>query len=204
MKQLLLAVLIIVVLGCRGKEEEKTPAIDLGQPQRIGNIILPLKVGTSWIYHVYAMDTSTQKMRVFLIDTMRVLRDTVIENTRWHEIDGLQGGHGYAVNWSDGLWFVRPGDQPFLFAKYPAEAGDEYKSVISGVEVTTKVVASDQKVTSPAGEFFCYKYAQSVGPDKVTTNYYFAPGVGLIRTEIMDRSGVSPAAFSILVEVKGR
>ena len=70
------------------------------------------------------------------------------------------------------------------------------------IKAITTVAAIGLEVNCPAGTFFCHKYMQTVGPRKVTTNYYIAPGVGLIKMEILDRTGAYAIAENLLTEIK--
>jgi hypothetical protein len=214
MKQLIILFVAVLAMGCgKGKEEaardadttrpaeQGTTTTPAGGPAGVGDIIMPLQAGNQWVFQIIALDTTVNALRPFKVDTFSVIRDTFVGNTYWYEIDGLGPDRGFAVNWKDGLWFVRPPDEPFLLAKYPAVLGDEYVSFIGGIKATTKVVALDAKITVPAGTYFCYKYQQSVAPEPMITNYYFAPGVGLVKMEIMDKSGKSPMAENQLMKI---
>jgi hypothetical protein len=150
---------------------------------------------------MHALDTATNTMRIFKIDTFKVLGDSVMGGVKWFEIDGLGPDRGFMTNTGDGLYFGRYGAEPFLFAKYPAQLGDTFTIAMGPVEAVNKVVGVDLETVVPAGTFFCYKYQQKVGARQFTTNFYFAPGVGLIKMEILDASGTEAIAYSVLKEI---
>lgn len=204
MKKIVYALLMLFLAGCGGDKSEPDKDTTEGIIEtRVGTgKIIPLAAGHKWIYEVRALDTTVNALRAFRVDTFYVVRDTVINNGRWFEIDGLGRDRGLGTNLPNGFWYARPGENPFLFAKYPAAVGDTFTSTIGQVEAKTTVAATDQKISTAAGEFFCYKYVQKVGPQELTTNYYFAPGVGLIKMEIMDKPGKSVLAENRLIEIK--
>jgi hypothetical protein len=199
---LLAGLVILTLLGCSSKKEaEEEPSIDISPGQRVGNIIMPLEIGNMWVYNVYGIDTAQKQLRPILVDTLSVISDTVINSERWFYMAGLQGTEGWVQNRKDGFWFALPGAQPFLFAAYPAQPGDTFTSLIGKSTAHTTVAGTGVEVKSPAGTDYCYKYVQKVAPVNATTNYYFAPGVGLVKMEIMDRSGQQPMAMDLLNEV---
>lgn len=206
MKRLLFIVLIALTAGCskdsdKSKDDVEVPPIEYRQGKAK---IMPLAAGATWVYQIEALDTTQNILRPIKVDSFMILRDTLIQNVRWYEFDGLGPDRGFAINWDDGLWMVRPPDSPFIFVKYPAVIGDTFTSVIGKVETKNRVVATDLEVTVPAGVFHCYKYEQKVGPIPMTTNFYFAPGAGLIKMEIMDRNGARPMGQAYLVAMKAR
>lgn len=194
---LLTGMMVLMLLGCSSKKESDQPAIDIGA-KRIGNIIMPLELGNWWSYNVYGLDTAQNTLRQMLLDTLMVISDTTVNQERWFHIGGLQGTEGWVINREDGFWFAPPGQKPFLFAKYPADVGDTFSSVIGNANAHTTVAGIGVEVKSPAGTYYCYKYSQKVEPSNAVTNYYFAPGVGLVKMEIMDRSGRQPMAMDQL------
>ncbi len=198
----LAAIVILTLLGCSSKKEsEEEPSIDITPGQRVGNIIMPLEIGNMWVYNIYGLDTANNQLRVIKVDTLSVVSDSIINRDRWYYIGGLQRTEGWVQNRKDGFWFALPGTQPFLFAKYPAQAGDTFTSLIGSSTARTTVAGTGVEVKSPAGTYYCYKYVQKVAPMDVITNYYFAPGVGLVKMEIMDRSGQQPMAMDMLTEL---
>ncbi len=203
MKRLLGSILVLVLFcGCGGKEESEEPAFDYDATgKRIGNIIMPLEVGNMWEYQIFALDTAVNDLRMIKVDTFAVVEDTAVNAERWFHIGGLQGTEGWVTNRRDGFWFARLNEDPFLFAKFPAEVGDRYTSTIGTVEAEITVTDVGAEVTVPAGTFRCYRYVQKAGPMGVTTIFYFAPGAGLVKVSLMDRTGQRPIGENRLSNV---
>jgi hypothetical protein len=195
---LLTGIVILTLLGCSSKKESEEPSIDISPGQRVGNIIMPLEIGNMWVYNIYGLDTASNQLREILVDTLAVVHDTIINRERWFYIGGLQRTKGWVSNRKDGFWFALPGGLPFLFAKYPAQPGDTFSSLIGSTMTHTTLEGTGEEVKSPAGTYYCYKYVQKVVPSDIITNYYFAPGVGMVKMEIMDRSGQRPIAEDLL------
>jgi len=201
MKKLILTFLILGLIGCGEKSE--TDTTEATTQTRVGKAeILPLEIGTSWIYEVSALDTTVNDLRVIKTDTFSIIRDTVISGSRWFEVNGLGGEMAYATNWKEGLYYARPGGEPFLWIKYPAEVGDTFTSMIGEIEANTVMAGTGLEMKVPAGDFFCHKYIQKVGPMEMTTNYYLAPGVGLVKLEIRNRTGTSSLFEYELIKIE--
>jgi hypothetical protein len=194
MKQIFAVMIaLLLICGCGDEKESEVPAFDYDATgKRIGNIIVPLQVGNVWEYQVYALDTAVNDLRMIKIDTLTVYKDTSVNAERWYKMGGLQGTEGWVTNRKDGFWFARLNQQPFLFAKYPVKVGDRYTSLIGNVEAEITVAEIGAEVAVPAGTFRCHKYVQKVGPMEATTIFYFAPGVGLVKMSLMDRTGKRP------------
>jgi len=204
MKKYWIVLLAAIILGCGGGDE---PADNDGEqsviPQREGRSkMIPFEVGARWIFETSGFDTTAQALKVFRVDTFSVVSDTMIDKARWYQIDGLGGEIAYATNWNDGLYYARSGEKPFLFAKNPAQVGDTFTSMIGEVEAHTRVAAIGEEVRVPAGTFYCHKYVQTVGPRKVVTNYYFAPGLGLVKMEVLNRAGTLPIYKNELIKIE--
>jgi len=204
MKRIVLSLIVITLIGCGGNKDESDSDTSKSVIEtRVGMTkILPLEVGTKWIYQVSGFDTTVNQLRPFKVDTFNVAGDTTINHVVWYEIYGLGGDHALATNLGDGLYYAHFGYQPFLFVKYPINVGDTFSSNIGQIHAITQLVADDIELHVPAGDFYCYKYAQAAGPQKVMTNYYFAPGVGLIKMEILDRTGKYPMAENKLIAIE--
>jgi hypothetical protein len=199
MKHIWLTILILLMLGCGKSEQEQSRPV-AKMPAAVGGI-LPLKIGNNWIYELYGMDTTSNRMRVFKIDTFSVIGDTLINDSLWYVLDGLGEDSTMARNIENGLWFLRKGRPPFLFAKYPAVLGDKYNTVSEAVELSTEVISTGARINVPAGPFTCFKYQQIVDPPHAINNFYFAPGVGLIKMDILDQAGEKPLVFAALREI---
>ncbi len=204
MKKFILSILVLALFGCGEKKDES----DAGSNENLlenregMTLIFPLDLSTEWIYEVGALDTSTSSMRLIKVDTFSLVGDTTIDGVKWFKAKGLGLDDYYAVNWNDGLYYARTGGKPFLFAKYPADVGDTFTSQIGRVEAKTTVAAIGLEIKVPAGTFFCHQYSQTIGEQGMTTNYYLAPGVGLIKMDVLDRVGASPIIENRLIQIK--
>lgn len=205
MKYWVLALAAFLLIGCSEKEksddEFATPDF-LAQKREGKTKLIPFDINIEWVYEMHALDTSTHSMRIFKIDTFKVISDTMIGGTSWYEIDGLGQDKGFMSNQNEGLYFAQYGSEPFLWAKYPAELGDTFTVTMGTFEARNQLTAVDLETIVPAGIFYCHKYQQKIGPKGITTNFYFAPGVGLIKMEILNVSGTEPVAYSALKEIR--
>ena len=82
-------------------------------------------------------------------------------------------------------------DNPALYLKYPAKPEDLFQSF----DTIAKVVATDRVIKTPAGEFKCYVYGFLTDPteslpSKSYTLEYWCPGVGFIKLEEYEISGL--------------
>jgi hypothetical protein len=94
--------------------------------------------------------------------------------------------HGQVVG-HEGQWLAGEGDnQPGVYMPAEPKVGDEFaQEQAPGVaEDQSKVVATDQTVTVPAGTFSgCLKTEDFSPLDGATEHKYYCPGVGLVREE---------------------
>lgn len=77
------------------------------------------------------------------------------------------------------------------YYRYPVEAGQTYR-IVEGEPMMMLVMSIDEMVQTPAGEFKCiiYKEIDPSEPGFVFTSYV-APGVGVVKTEILDGGELS-------------
>ena len=99
-------------------------------------------------------------------------------------VDGYEGGK---VVGHEGQWLAGEGDnQPGIYMPAEPRVGEEFaQEMAPGIaEDRFKVVALDQAVTTPAGDFSgCLKTEDFSPLDNVTEYKYYCPGVGLVREE---------------------
>ena len=184
MRKILLISLIVLLAGCSKKEADKQNPATVAEQT---NVILPLKTGNLWVYQVFALDTTNDRHILLKVDTLEVLKDTVIGGETWWDTRQLGHMRGWMINRNDGLWMHMKGDtNAFLWAKYPGLVESEYGGVIMGVPSTSKVMSNSIDVEVQAGKFDCIAYGQYIGERHILTRYYFAPNKGLIKMEIPD------------------
>ena len=99
-------------------------------------------------------------------------------------VDGYEGGK---VVGHEGQWLAGEGDsQPGVYMPAEPKVGEEFaQEMAPGIaEDRSKVIAVDQTVTTPAGDFSgCLKTEDFSPLDNVTESKYYCPSVGLVREE---------------------
>ena len=102
-------------------------------------------------------------------------------------VDVYEGGQ---VVGHEGQWLAGEGDnQPGVYMPASPKVGDEFaQEMAPGVaEDRSKVVAVDQAVTTPAGDFSgCLKTEDFSPLDQATEFKFYCPDVGLVREEPPD------------------
>jgi hypothetical protein len=91
-------------------------------------------------------------------------------------------GYGeWLSNQEDGLWHGIP-NYSWLRLPYPSHAGVKAR----GISDEWWVVSTNDSITTPAGKFICYHYKMKYLDEwngGITNDYYYSPGVGLVRLE---------------------
>jgi hypothetical protein len=143
--------------------------------------ILPLALGNTWLYRDAAL-WPDGSLKGFSYDYHRqVTFDTIIRGIRWsvwgdtlHCNDCSTGE--WVSNQSSGLWTGWPTENlTYLRLPFPAPVGTQ---AVSKYEEWT-VISQSITITVPAGTFQCYQYRQ--GAAGGGHDYFFAPGVGMVR-----------------------
>jgi len=142
-------------------------------PPDPSNSIFPLRVGNRWTVQTTNYDT-TGAVVYTQEDSIRILRDTTIQNERWYV------GYGILTNRVDGLYDYQPGSSSpaSLKFKYPVSAPFSY--LYRGV--TAKVLSTTDTVSVQAGTFICHLYRTGIDSVSYFDDYY-STGVGLIKRE---------------------
>jgi len=209
MKYFALLVAGMLLTGCGAKKDNPSPAVATTPPtQAVESIdsalagvdLTPFKIGNRWIYEISIMDTTTGRLVPDLLDTFTVSRDTTINGELWHMIDGMGPKGSLAINREGGQWIIAPDGKPYLIAKFPAAAGDEFSGM--GGQVINRLEKTGVEITVPGGTFYCYQYSQIFGPQRRLTYNYFAPGVGLVKMEIMGADRNTPVMVSRLMKAE--
>jgi hypothetical protein len=164
----LISLALLPLLACEENDTTTgTPPIDQS------TTIFPLTVGNKWIIDVTNYD-SVGAMVYSRRDSIRILRDTTIQQETWYI------GYGILTNRTDGLYDYQAGTTSAISQRfrYPAAAGTSYP--YRGV--TVKILSIAETITVPAGTFVCYRYR--TGIDSVAySDEYLARGVGLVKSE---------------------
>ena len=139
--------------------------------------VVPLTVGNKWIVRMTDHTSNSA-----FTDSIVVIKDTSIYNEQWFSMPSFSlfgRDTNYYTNRSDGLYKLI-NDTARLFLKNPTGAGQSYFLIQTHV----KVVSTQDTLVVPAGQFICYHYDLG-GFDQ----YWYAPGVGVIRQEQYNYSG---------------
>jgi hypothetical protein len=182
----LLALALLSVLWISAcSKTDSNPA----SPNNSGSL-LPLALGNQWIMQTYTYDFASGGMKASSIDTVKFIKDTLIQNEKWY----TSGDGAYTTNRTTGVWQYNAADGMRLYFKYPAQVNDSYMIIngdgVKGYDtMTVKVLSLDQSVTVQAGTFSCITYQWSVPANKGTITYQFAPGKGLV---LMQSEGPNP------------
>ncbi len=190
----IISVLIVLALSLPGaaqqpaqkaKTKEKTPAY------------YPLKVGTKWHYSVDSgngqkVNVVIQIAKIETIDGKGLARLESVVNgeVKATEHVGVETGGIFRYRFN-GVEFT----PPLCLLKYPVKDGDtwETETKIGAQQITVSgKEASQRNLEVPAGKFdtISSKIENTVGGNKISTTYWFAPEVGIVRqlVNMPDRS----------------
>ena len=159
--------------------------------------LLPLRLGNRWAYRKTVHFAGSDLPEV--TDTFSMVRGVFLCNDeRWfqYEEDGVcfwinnrKGGQyegEVGLDEESGALIV---DRDYLVFRWPAKPGNQwqYHVDLAGEEGPTQVTckSADEPVEAPAGKFRCVVYEMS--DDYVNSRFWFAPGVGLVRAEWIDK-----------------
>jgi uncharacterized protein (TIGR03067 family) len=147
----------------------------------------PLKKGNKWTYTFDAAGIEKSlELRVAKMETIDgivmgrlegSIDDQPIPLTE-HLGETEKGIFRYRMNGQD----VEP---PLQLLRYPVKAGDKWsgKATVGKETLSYQAVAVEDTVEVPAGKYKAIKMTLKVvsGQEKVTTTYWFAPTVGMVR-----------------------
>lgn len=164
--------------------------------------LLPLQVGTFWVYNVETYDTSNDEIMSQWQDSLIVVATVPMADSLWYLVYDYSGSDSSYAEYFLGLFegacyrasiedeslldselFLPPTDR--LFKNYETSEGKVYLNAINTAYST------------PLGEFETYEFVLvKSGADE--TRIYVAPGTGIVAVEdILD--GI-PCYRSVLVE----
>ena len=183
MRKLVVICIVLLAVSCGTKdplEPVKTP------------VILPLAEGNIWTYSYIVYD-SLGFITQNTVLTREITRKVAVGDETWSELTSVDGGNPpavkFVVNRSEGLWQAdsEAGD-PYFGIKYPGKVNDLYTGTSSllGGNLTVTIAGIGENVTTPAGEYSCYRYTWSFLLFGVLLEgtEYWAPNVGLMRMEV--------------------
>ena len=183
MRKLLIIFIVLLAISCGTKDplEPVKPAV-----------ILPLAQGNVWTYS-YVIYDSLGFITQSSILTREVTRQVAVGDETRSELTSVIEGQAptikYVVNRSDGLWQAdSEAGEPYFGIKYPGKVNDLYTGTSSllGGNLTVTIAGVGENVTTPAGEYSCYRYTWSFLLFGVLLEgtEYWAPNVGLMRMEV--------------------
>jgi hypothetical protein len=147
------------------------------------SLIVPLEIGTQWVYRNTVFDATEDTLISETVDTLRVLRDTVIEDQIWAIMSWSKQAW---ANLPSGHWiwyqYEYPPAQPYFMAKFPASAGDEFVSDFAGDISNVTVSDTAFRVSVPWGTVETYHYIFRNMAGETESEHYFAPGVGRVKS----------------------
>lgn len=148
-----------------------------------------MKVGNSWLYRVTESNGTVRRVLRTISETKRVEGEVVYHYTVIDPDDQYDFG-GYDQLYREGAVYFAFEHAPIFQKILPAapKMGESWESKGLKYKDTYKIVSLDKTVETPAGTFKCVAVLnESVdrkGTNQVT--FYFAPGVGVVRTSYDD------------------
>jgi hypothetical protein len=158
-KLFVLVISIAFVISCQ-KEESPIPTVN-----KVQSNYYPLDIGNYWVYRHYVIDTLGNEKELPYIDSVVIIKDTIIRNNRWF----VQGGK----NIGDGPNFIPNGilrdSMGYIVTPYGRKilSKDNFKDTLdvfhylefdngkqdTAYTGTTKMEQTNEKIKVPAGEF---------------------------------------------------
>ena len=196
---LLLLILLVTIGGCGILDPDDSS----NKPS--SGVIMPLKVGNTWIGRTTMTDRDGAVTSV-TYDTLRIVKEKRIDGYIWYEANT---GDLYR-NDADGLHVATGGGMECTcpVVKYPAARLDTFNTVFVPLLFPdypeailtsnfTQVASRDTAITVPPGTFTCYHYrrrVESTDPSKpvdavvIREHEFYAPNIGPVKREGHDGS----------------
>jgi hypothetical protein len=151
----------------------------------------PVKIGTTWTYKIGGQEQRIQ---------IKVTKHEKVGNTTCAvlEASGAMPVTEYVSPQADGVYRFKGMNQevtpPLLFFKLPAKKGEAWKveCKVGAMAVKGDCSEDEANVTVPAGKYdtIVVKNDLELNNTKVTTTYYFAKDVGMVK-QVADINGVN-------------
>jgi hypothetical protein len=219
MKSLLFSLLTVLIVGC-GSNGFQPPCADLQTPGLISHYF-PLAQGNKWVYNVVKNVDGKQTVSDYTLEicdssTIYFIKDgNRVPFTAYRACrDGEKSDNYYFVKCADGThlltvndWYYKELQTGWLIPNNPQEGekvehrddlvwrGQEMIKVPSG-EFQVWVLEEIRELSKR--EMKLYNHDKIDGDKTVRTRYYFAEGVGLIKTEIYG----APGELLTVMEIK--
>lgn len=210
MKHFLLFAIGLLVYGC-STTGYQPPCTDL-LTTNVNSLYFPLDKGNSWSYDVERTEGSTTtkeeyQLELCAVDTIYYLKDGERIPFQAYKTcrDGEESMNFYFVKCSDGThmltvndWYYKELKSGWLIPNNPEEGKrvENKENLVWRGQETIKVPAGEYQVwvleevrELNRRELKMYKDDRIDGDKTVRTRYYFAEGVGLIKTELFGAPG---------------
>ncbi len=189
-----LAVLFTLALGLSltRAQDQPEPAQVMGKD---GDTLTPLSLGNTWVYECKDNQTTTTDriegvlsfddkpwylMRMYerAMDEPDAKPEMINEYVLTHN-KGVESDAGLEINEDTGQLQLAYINNYF---RYPATLGETYQPDSDQPEVQVKVIEINKTIKTPAGEFTCVVYRETVvGEEGFSHTSYVCPGVGVVR-----------------------
>ncbi len=201
------------------------------------DIIYPLQTGNYWVYYLYQQNANAESLSpydsviVSIKDTMWIAYEGLPVSLAVESELDLKNNVEYGIKWlysngSDGLYQFgglygqETTIKKILLLKYPTQQGDSWnvphlvfdlasKRFLISDSITYDCLSTWEKLTTPAGEFWCTVYHHRIKPDpsvlEVWDYYdYYSTRLGRVGTIIRntETAGVKFKAVLVRYEVK--
>lgn len=159
--------------------------------------LIPFKLNNSWEYEHLIYDSSGN---VFADTTItQVIKDTTIFNIHFYKYDNSVIHY---TTKEDGIWMYfildTGNEEHCLYFKYPCKTGDTYPFTLGRPPAIVSILSTNQNIQVEAGTFSCILYHfefDSLG----YTNFYIAPGIGIIKNEVFEQR-INSTSFKLSEE----
>ena len=148
--------------------------------------IWPTRPGNVWIYKTTIFDDKGV-VNEERFDTLTVLNDVLVGTDLFYKVKTVESKDNftyneYFINKEDGFYSYgenKDKNRYITYFKYPCAAGDTFKLSSD----LMKVDSIDCKISTPAGNFKCFKYSIFYKSTQVLNAFYFSPGDGMVYYE---------------------
>jgi len=181
MKNIFITLISIILLSIGCEKDKSNPVSNEGTHNSI--VIIPLNLGNQWLVQRTSFDSLGT---ISDSDTIlcKVEYDTTFLNEKWYKTSW-----GFINNKADGVWHyygsssnVQGIEYSTLTWAYPATANYKYKPLYANSIIT--VISVDEEYTTPTETFKCYHYQLIYdNTNGYQQDYYFCPGVGIVKWE---------------------
>jgi len=154
-------------------------------PSTSSSVIIPMKVGYSWTYHVYHYSSNGTVVDSSQTATLIVTADSIFGGIHWYN----SAAWGWATNKSDGFWQRDDQGNQYLIYRYPYSDTDTY--AVSPT-LNCKLESTHDTIKVGLAKYSCYLYHFMMNPANgglTVHREFIQPNVGLIRYEIWNTSG---------------